>query len=104
MNRATFYDHYTDKYALLDAMVAGGFHKLLDDRKVTYDGSCASAAGPVVLAACDYLGECHSSKEACRRQTAFEPLIDAAIISAIRRVLLDGATRSWRLLRHSTPR
>jgi AcrR family transcriptional regulator len=92
VNRATFYDHYTDKYALLDAMVAGGFHKLLDDRKVSFNGSCASAAGPVVLAACDYLVECHSSKDACRRQTAFEPLIDAAIVSAIRRVLLDGAT------------
>ena len=25
VNRATFYDHYTDKFALLDAMVAGGF-------------------------------------------------------------------------------
>ena len=23
VNRATFYDHYTDKYALLDALVAG---------------------------------------------------------------------------------
>ena len=29
VNRATFYDHYTDKYALLDALVAGGFHELL---------------------------------------------------------------------------
>jgi AcrR family transcriptional regulator len=93
VNRATFYDHYPDKYALLEAMVAGGFHKLLDRRKVTYDGSCASAAGPVVLAACDYLRECHSSQEACQRQTAFDPLIDAAIINAIRRVLLDGVTQ-----------
>jgi AcrR family transcriptional regulator len=93
VNRATFYDHYTDKYALLDAMVAGGFHRLLDDRKVSYDGSCAGAAGPIVRAACDYLGECHSSQDACKKQTAFEPLIEAAIISAIRRVILGGVTR-----------
>jgi AcrR family transcriptional regulator len=92
VNRATFYDHYTDKYALLEAMVAGGFHKLLDERKVSFNGSCASAAGPVVLAACDYLRECHSNQEACRRQNAFDPLIDAAIINAIRRVLLSGVT------------
>ncbi|HEX4576291.1 MAG TPA: TetR family transcriptional regulator, partial [Edaphobacter sp.] len=26
VNRATFYDHYTDKYSLLDATIAGGFH------------------------------------------------------------------------------
>ncbi len=94
VNRATFYDHYTDKYALLDAMVAGGFHKLLDERKVSFDGSCAAAAGPIVLAACDYLRECHSSQDACRKHTAFEPLIEAAIINAIRRVLLGGVTRA----------
>jgi AcrR family transcriptional regulator len=90
VNRATFYDHYTDKYALLDAMVAGGFHKLLDDRKVGFDGTCATAAAPIVRAACDYLVEFHSSQDACKKQTAFEPLIDAAIISAIRRILLGG--------------
>jgi AcrR family transcriptional regulator len=94
VNRATFYDHYTDKYALLEAMVAGGFHKFLNDRKVSYDGSCASAAGPIALAACDYLRECHSSKDACQKQTAFEPLIDAAIINAICRVLLGGVTQA----------
>lgn len=94
VNRATFYDHYTDKYSLLEAMVAGGFHRLLNDRKVSFDGSCAGAAGPVVLATCDYLRECHSSQDACRMQTAFEPLIDAAIINAIRRVLSSGITKA----------
>jgi AcrR family transcriptional regulator len=92
VNRATFYDHYTDKYALLDAMVAGGFHKMLDERKVSYDGSYAAAAGPIVRAACDYICECHSSQDACKKQTAFEPLIEAAITNAIRRILLDGVT------------
>ena len=32
VNRATFYDHYTDKFALLEALVAGGFHEFLDQR------------------------------------------------------------------------
>src|SRR5580698_3043652 len=94
VNRATFYDHYADKYALLDAMVAGGFHRMLDERKVSYDGSCASAAGPIVRATCDYLRVFHSSQEACKKQTAFEPLIEVAIINAIRRVLLGGVTRA----------
>jgi AcrR family transcriptional regulator len=92
VNRATFYDHYTDKFALLDAMVAGGFHKLLQDRSVCYDGSCASAAAPIILAACDYLCEFHSNQTACQRQSAFEPLIEAAMIKAIRRVLVSGIT------------
>jgi AcrR family transcriptional regulator len=90
VNRATFYDHYTDKFALLDAMVAAGFHKLLEERSVGYDGSCASAAAPVILAACDYLCEFHSNRSACQTQSAFEPLSEAAMTSAIRRVLIGG--------------
>ena len=34
VNRATFYDHYTDKFALLEAMAAGGFHMLLHERNI----------------------------------------------------------------------
>ena len=48
VNRATFYDHYTDKFALLEAMVAGGFHQLLRERSVSYDGTCASAANRTI--------------------------------------------------------
>src|SRR6202167_1883316 len=43
VNRATFYDHYTDKFALLEALVAGGFHELLDERNVRYQAGCPSA-------------------------------------------------------------
>src|ERR1700761_7239455 len=52
VNRATFYDHYTDKYALLEAMVAGSFHELLAARQVYYDGGCPSAVGAIILATC----------------------------------------------------
>jgi AcrR family transcriptional regulator len=61
VNRATFYDHYTDKYALLEALVAGGFHSLLHERNVCYDGTCPSAATALILATCDYLTETHAS-------------------------------------------
>jgi AcrR family transcriptional regulator len=90
INRATFYDHYNDKFALLEATVAGGFHMLLHERKVHFDGSCPSAASAIILAACDYLTQSHSNTSACTRQTAFEPLIDAAITNAIRHVLAAG--------------
>lgn len=93
VNRATFYDHYTDKYALLEAYIAGGFHKLLDERQVSYDGTCPSAASAIILAACDYLTLTHSGVE-YSRQSAFEPLVDNAITSAIRRVLLVGIPQS----------
>jgi AcrR family transcriptional regulator len=89
VNRATFYDHYTDKFALLEAMVAGGFHRLLHERNVSFDGSCREALGALVLAACDYLAQAHSGGD-CERQSAFQPLIDAAMIAAIQRVLRPG--------------
>jgi AcrR family transcriptional regulator len=91
INRATFYDHYTDKFALLEALVAGGFHHLLHEREVKFDGTCPEALGAIVLATCDYLTQTHSS-QGCHRQSAFEPLMDAALTTAIRRTLIQGVT------------
>jgi AcrR family transcriptional regulator len=90
VNRATFYDHYNDKFALLDAMVAGGFHKLLSERAVRYDGSCPSAASAVILATSDYLLQMASHEGVCQKQSAFQPLVDGAIVRAIGRVLAEG--------------
>jgi AcrR family transcriptional regulator len=97
VNRATFYDHYTDKYALLEAMVAGGFHELLAARQVNYDGGCPSAVGAIIQATCDFFTEIHGGGP-CARQTAFEPLKDAAVTSAIQRLLLEGMKRASRPL------
>ena len=90
VNRATFYDHYADKFALFEAMVAGGFHALLHERNVEFDGSCPSAAKAIVLAACDYLIQVHSSAKGCKGHGTFQPLMDAAITAAIRRILIKG--------------
>jgi AcrR family transcriptional regulator len=43
LNRATFYDHYPDKFALLESMVAGRFHEFLAARRVVFNAGCASA-------------------------------------------------------------
>jgi AcrR family transcriptional regulator len=87
VNRATFYDHYADKFALLDALVAGGFHQLLHAREVQFDGTCPSAASAIIEATCDYLAQIRAEHPDCGDKNSFEPLIDAAITSAIRRVL-----------------
>jgi AcrR family transcriptional regulator len=93
VNRATFYDHYTDKFALLDAMIAGHFHEFLDERQVRYEAGCPAAVGGIIMATCDYLAQVHS-RGACNRQTAFGPLMDAAIVAAIHRLLLEGMKRA----------
>lgn len=94
VNRATFYDHYADKFALLDALVAGGFHQLLHTRQVHFDGTCPSAASSIILATCDYLAQIRDEHPDCGEKHAFEPLIDAAITSAIRRVLTGSRPAS----------
>src|ERR1051325_12033366 len=55
VNRATFYDHFTDKLALLECMVGGRFHELLEQRQVQFDGTCGSALKAMVLAVSEYL-------------------------------------------------
>jgi AcrR family transcriptional regulator len=90
VNRATFYDHYTDKFALLEAMIACDFHKLLAERNIQFDGSCASGLSAIILAVCDYLEQTHSHRAGCPRQSSFAPLMDAAVTQAIKRMLLDG--------------
>jgi AcrR family transcriptional regulator len=93
LNRATFYDHYTDKFALLDALVGGGFHKLLNERNIRFDGTCSTAVASVILATCDYLTQTHANHSECTRQNPFEPLMEAAMTTAIRRVLIGGLTK-----------
>jgi AcrR family transcriptional regulator len=93
VNRATFYDHYTDKYALLEAMVAGGFHEFLHARHVRYESGCPGALTAIIQATCDFLTQVHSGG-ACERQTAFAPLMDAAIATAIRHLLVEGMRRA----------
>ena len=87
VNRATFYDHYDDKFALLDAMIASGFHQILHSRQVQYDGRCPGMASAIVEATCDYLAQIREAHPDCGDKNAFQPLIDAAITSSIRRVL-----------------
>jgi AcrR family transcriptional regulator len=82
VNRATFYDHYPDKFALLDCMVGVEFNEILLDRQVRFDQTCSSALKAIVLAVCDYLAR-HCKSHA-------QPYMEAAIIAAIRRILLDG--------------
>jgi len=97
VNRATFYDHYADKFALLDALIAGGFHSLLHQRDVRFEGNCPSEASEIIRAACDYVLQMREGHTECKQQSAFEPLIDAAITAAIRRVLTRNDSPKLRL-------
>jgi len=90
LNRATFYDHYTDKFALFEAMVAGDFLELLKERNIRFDGTCSTQIEAIVLAVCDYLKKMHVNKKQCASLGSFGPLLDSAVTRAIRIVLLEG--------------
>ena len=86
VNRATFYDHYPDKSALLACMVGCRFHQLLADRQIQFEGSCRSELKAIVRAVCDYLTRMQGPKG--KRQVG--PDMESAIIAAVRGILLAG--------------
>ena len=88
VNRATFYDHYPDKFALLECMVGQRFADLLAARGVTFDGGCGFALRAMALGVCDYLAA--MPRLECERQIQMEPHMEAAVISVVRRMLSHG--------------
>ena len=88
LNRATFYDHYTDKFALLECMAASRFHDLLSVRGVKFDGTCASALKAIVLGVCDYLDGLPVL--AGEQQRLLEPHLESAVIAVVRKMILRG--------------
>jgi AcrR family transcriptional regulator len=88
LNRATFYAHYPDKFALLEDLIRVSFLQLLECRKIRFDGSCATAFHPVILAVCDYLAELQKSRSS--KQHQFEAFVEGTVIDQIRIVLMDG--------------
>jgi AcrR family transcriptional regulator len=88
LNRATFYDHFTDKFALLEAMMGERFATLIDARMAGNDGTCQAALRPLILAACDFLAEVSSGCQKQQRQ--FEPIVESQVKALIRESLLVG--------------
>jgi AcrR family transcriptional regulator len=88
LNRATFYAHYPDKFALLEQLIRVSFLQLLEQRKVRFDGTCSSAFQAIILAVCDYLAEVQKSLSS--KQHQFEPFVEATVIDQLRVVLLEG--------------
>jgi AcrR family transcriptional regulator len=92
VNRATFYAHYPDKFALLECMVAGRFQALLAARNVVFDGTCTGALHGIVLGVCDYLAQTlnHPGSTTDRH---LEPHLESAIVAVVRHMILDGISR-----------
>ena len=84
LNRATFYLHYPDKNALLQAMTGVRFRDLIERRGITFT-DCNGALRAIALGVCDYLAESTS----CPGQLARMPL-EGSIIPVVEDMFKDG--------------
>src|SRR6202020_1942025 len=85
LNRATFYLHYTDKNALLQAIIPARFLDLIARRVLSFtDGDGALRA--IALGVCDYLAE----STGCPTQLTKMPL-EGSIIPVVEGMFLEGA-------------
>jgi AcrR family transcriptional regulator len=91
LNRATFYLHYPDKNALLQAMTAARFRDLIARRGLSFT-DCDLALRAIALGVCDYLAE----TAGCPSQLLRMPL-EGSIIPAVEAIFMEGANE------HGTP-
>src|ERR1700677_2783243 len=87
VNRATFYDHFADKFALLEAKITEQFRTKFEERMAGTEGSCPMAQKQLVLTLCDFL----SKVSGCQKlQRQFESLLEARVKTILREFLLHG--------------
>ena len=87
LNRATFYLHYPDKNALLQAMTATRFRDLIARRGLSFT-NCDGALRAIALGVCDYLAE----TTGCPTQLVRMPL-ESSIIPVVEGMFEEGAEK-----------
>src|ERR1700679_1061751 len=87
LNRGTFYLHYADKNALLQAMTGVRFRDLMERRGITFT-DCNGALRAIALGVCDYIGE----NTSCPGQLARIPL-EGSLIPVIEAMFQEGISR-----------
>jgi AcrR family transcriptional regulator len=85
LNRATFYLHYPDKNALLQAMTAARFRDLIARRRLAFT-NCDGALRAIALGVCDCLAE----TAGCPSQLVKMPL-EGSIIPVVEAMFEEGA-------------
>ncbi len=98
VNRATFYAHFVDKYALVDELIREGFTQMLQQRMATPADSTEEQLRRLILAVCDYWTELHSQCKHSFRM--FDSLVEAQIKAQLREqvrsaMLKRGGPRSY---------
>jgi AcrR family transcriptional regulator len=90
LNRATFYDHYPDKFALLESMVHERFESLIVKHGLRFD-ACEGAIKGIALIVCDFITDIGFDRTKKRRQ--LEMHVQMAVIATIRQLMIEGSKR-----------
>lgn len=88
LNRATFYDHFTDKFALLEAMMGERYAAVIEARMGGNKETCEGALKQLILATCDFLAKVSDGCQKHQRQ--FEPMLESSVKNVMREYLLAG--------------
>ena len=88
VNRATFYDHFSDKFALLEDIIAENFQTMLELRMAGSVGTCPGSVKQLIRAVCDFFADLASGCQKHQRQ--FAPVTESKIKSLLRDFLLVG--------------
>lgn len=87
VNRATIYDHFKDKFALLEEMIGQNFREAFAARMAHTAGTCPVAIRQLILTVCDFLeglsGRCDEDER------SFDAIMEASIRSSVRDFLLE---------------
>lgn len=122
LNRATFYLHYPDKGALLQAMTAVRFRELIERRGISFT-DCDGALRAIALGVCDYLAEStrcpgqlaqislegsiipvvESMFQEGLAHHALDPSVDPALVATAAAWAVFGAARRWFATRDRIP-
>ena len=86
LNRATFYLHYPDKNALLQATTEARFRDLIARRGLSFS-DCEGALRGIALGVCDYLAE----STGCPSQLA-KMSLEGSIIPVVEGMFLEGTS------------
>ena len=87
VNRATFYAHFQDKYALLDNFIREGFRQEIEKRMLNACHYSLENLRMLIVAVCEYVSNVHA--HCSPPQSQFETLIETEIKNQIYELLLN---------------
>jgi AcrR family transcriptional regulator len=87
INRATFYAHFPDKFALLEYFIRDGFRQEIDQRMLNSCQFSPQNLRTLIVAVCEFVSKVHS--HCVPSQSQFESSIETEIKNQVYELLLE---------------